>query len=373
MKLFLLIIVLLAIENFGFGQPTAPQLIKKNETTSVKYQAKTGTCWAYSTTSLIESEYIRKTNEILDLSEMFTVRNIFIEKAKRYILGLGTTPFQAGGIGENVLYAIMKYGAIPEEFYPSKKIIENSDASDIQLDVILRKYLENVLRQNPISETWLDNFILKLDSSLGMPPKSFSWEGREYSPLSFANKILKLNSDDYVTITSFTHQPFYKYINLEIPDNYLINPKYFNLPIEMLIQTTEMAISKGYTAVIDLDMTNNGWNCDRFGYALNLNHRPQNISDGDMQEDTANQQIRQKLFETLVTQDDHLIHLIGLAKSAKGKKFFILKDSYKDPSGKHYATFGGFDYISENYFVINTISILLPKAALSDTLLKLIE
>lgn len=373
MKFFLLILFLLAIEVFGFGQPSAPTLIKKNKTTSVKYQAKTGTCWCYSTTSLIESEYIRNTGKILDLSEMYTVRNIFIEKAKRYILGLGTTPFQAGGIGQNVLYGIMKYGALPEEFYPSKNTIETSDTSDIQLEGILRRYLENVLRQNPISEIWLDNFILKLDSSLGIPPKSFVWEGREYTPLSFADKVLKLNSDDYVTITSFTHHPFYKYINLEIPDNYLINPEYFNLPIDTLISLTEMAINKGYTAVIDLDMTNNGWNCDRFGYALNLKERPQNIIDGDMEEDTANQQIRQKLFETLVTQDDHLIHLIGLAKSAKGKKFFILKDSYKDPSGKHYATFGGFDYISENYFMINTISILLPKAALNDSLLKLMK
>lgn len=373
MKIFLLIFFLFAIRDFGFAQLSAPTIIKKNETTSVKYQAKTGACWCYSTTSFIESEYIRKTGKNLDLSEMYTVRNMFIEKAKRYIFGLGTTSFHAGGTGQDALYGIMNYGAIPEKFYPTKNAIENSDKSDMQLEDILKKYLDNVLKQNPISEIWIDDYFFKLDSALGTPPKSFNWEGVEYTPLSFAHKILNINSDDYVAFTSFTHHPFYKNFTLEIPDNYLVSSKYFNVPIDELINITKTAINKGYTAVIDLDMTNNGWNCDRFGYALNLKERPQNILNGDIQEDTANQQIRQKLFENLVTQDDHLIHIVGLAKSAKGKKFFILKDSYKDPSGKNYATFGGFDYISENYFILNTISIMLPKAALSEGLLKLIK
>ena len=373
MKFFLLILFLLSMEDFGFGQPTAPALIKKNGTTPVKYQAKTGACWCYSTTSLIESEYLRNTGKNLDLSELYIVRNMFIEKAKRYILGLGTTPFHAGGTEQDALYGIMNFGAIPEDFYPGKKAIENSDKSNIQLEDVLKQYLDDVLKQNPISETWLDNFIFKLDSSLGIPPKSFIWQGRAYSPLSFARKILKINSDDYVAITSFTHHPFYKYVTLETPDNYLVSSRYFNLPIDELINITEMTINKGYTLVIDLDMTNNGWNCEKFGYALNLKDRPENIMNGDIQEDSANQQIRQKLFENLVTQDDHLVHIVGLAKSAKGRKFFILKDSYKDPGGKNYSTFGGFDYISKNYFIINAISIMLPKAALSANLLKLIK
>lgn len=373
MKKFLIILFLLAVKVFGFGQTSAPTIIKKIEITPVKYQAKTGTCWCYSTTSLIESECIRNSGKKIDLSEMYTVRNMLIEKAKRYIFGQGTTLFNAGGLGQDALYSITKYGTIPEEFYPSKSIIENSDKTDVQLYDVLANYLQNVLKQRPIAENWLAGFVSKIDSAFGIPPKSFMWQGHEHDPFSFAHEILKMDANDYVTITSFTHHPFYKSITLEIPDNNFLRSKYFNVPIDELVNITKMAIKKGYSSVIDLDMTNNGWNCDRFGYALNLKVRPESILSGDIQEETANQQIRQKLFETLETQDDHLVHLVGLAKSAKGKNFFILKDSYKDPGGKNYATFDGFDYISENYFIINTISIMLPKEALSENLLKLIK
>ncbi len=369
MKKFILILGLLYTSIFAYGQPEAPKTIKKIETTSVKYQANTNTCWSYSTTSMIESECLRKTGATFDLSEMFIARNLFIEKAKRYIKSEGKTLFEAGGLGHDALYGIINYGAIPEEFYPSDLAIMNSDKSKEQLEDILKVYLQNCLLQKPVAPDWSDHFIVILDSALGTPPKRFFYQGKEYTPIIFANDVLKIRMEDYITLTSFVHHPYYENFALEIPDNYLLSGNYYNVPVSELVRQTRNAISGGYSVVADMDVTNNGWNCRKFGFALYLKERPVSLKNGDIKEEPASQQVRQELFESKATNDDHLIHLVGLAESKKGKKFFILKDS----GGKNYGPFEGFDYVSENYFIINTLSILLPKAALSAELLKLME
>src|SRR5437762_14216663 len=97
----------------------APQFfdIKTLKTTSVKNQAMTGTCWCFATTSLVESEEIRKENREIDLSEMFTVRNMYIEKAKNYILRNGKAQFGEGGLGHDEIRAVATYGAMPLNEY----------------------------------------------------------------------------------------------------------------------------------------------------------------------------------------------------------------------------------------------------------------
>jgi bleomycin hydrolase len=365
---FPIIVLLASTAAFAQQKPKAPSVIKQIETTPVKYQAKTNTCWSYSTTSMVESECLRTSGKSLDLSEMFTARNLFIEKAKRFIQSDGATLFEAGGLGHDALYGIVTYGAIPEFAYPSDNAIKSSEASSTQLETILKRYLESCVKTKPAASNWLDHFTYILDSALGAPPATFIYEGKEYTPVSFARDILKIKAEDYITITSFTHHPFYQNFALEIPDNYLLKGSYFNVPVDEMLTIAETAIQKGYGVVTDMDVTNNGWNCRKFGFAMNLKTRPDHITDGDMPEDSANQAIRQMMFDNKTTQDDHLIHLVGIAQSEGGKRFFILKDS----GGKNYG-FSGFDYVSDNYFIINTLSIMLPKAALSDEMRKRIS
>ena len=362
-------LLLLSIISFNVkAQNKVLPAIKQLPATSVKYQGNSNTCWSFSTTSMIETEAIQNQQKNIDLSELFTARNLFIEKAKRYILSNGTTLFEAGGLAHDALYGIEKYGAIPNEFYKREKGVGFSDASKKQVDEILKSYLDSVLKNKPIDANWLAGFITKHDAIVGSPPEKFSWEGREYTPISYAREVLKFDPEEYVTITSFTHHPYFQNFQLEIPDNFLMAEKYLNVPLDELIGIASKTIENGYTFVVDLDNSNNGWNCASSGYALFEKDRFKHVANPDTTELTFSPQLRQTLFETLVTQDIHLIHVTGISKSKNGKLFFILKDSFSEQNG-----FKGYDYVSESYFAINTISITVPKKALEEKYLKLAD
>ncbi len=358
MRKYVLNLFLLAISGPALAQQTPPPTTRQLPAGMVKYQGQTNTCWSFATTSMIESGQIRDNGSDIDLSELFTARNLYIEKAKRYILSNRTTLFEAGGLSHDALYGIQKYGAIPNEFYNREKAVSFSDRSRTQLDVLLKKYLDSVLRTKPISADWLSGFIKKHDAIVGIPPEKFTWKGKEYTPLTFQKEVLRLDPADYVTITSFTHHPFFTNFALEIPDNFLMSEPYLNVPLDELISIATRTIEKGYTFAVDVDLSNNGWNCTKSGYALLEKDRFNHVASPDTTEMEYSQALRQQLFETLVTQDDHLIHVVGIAKSNGGKLFFILKDSLGD------TPFKGFDYLSVNYFGINTISITVPKKAL---------
>jgi len=364
----LTLIYLCLLANCALAQNIVPKTIKELPAGTVKFQGGTNTCWSFSTTSMIETQVIRNDNENIDISEIFTSRNMFIEKAKRYILSNGTTLFEAGALSHDALFGIQKYGAIPNEFYPREKAVAFSMRSKVQLDTILKRYLDSVLRTKPIDPNWLAGFIKKHDEIAGVPPEKFTWHGKEYAPLTFEQEVLKFNPDDYVTITSFTHHPFYKNFALEIPDNFLMAEPYLNVPLDELINIASSTIQKGYPLTVDMDVSNNGWNTGTCGYALFESKRFYSVADPDTAEMAYSQELRQHLFETLETQDDHLIHVVGIAKSKNGKLFFILKDSMgvRGP-------FQGHDYISVNYFGKNALSITVPKKALDPKYLSLVN
>ena len=166
-------------------------------------------------------------------------------------------------------FGIQKYGAIPNEFYKRDKGVKFSDATNMQLDQILKQYLDSTLRNKPIDANWLTGFIKKHDAIVGTPPETFTWEGTGiYAPYSFENEVLQFNPEDYVTITSFTHHPFYKNFALEIPDNFLMAEPYLNVPLNELVGIAIQTIQNGYSLTVDVDLSNNGWNCTKSGYAL---------------------------------------------------------------------------------------------------------
>lgn len=368
MTKYLSIFSLCIIANCTLAQNIVPKTIKELPAGTVKFQGGTNTCWSFSTTSMIETRMIQNDNEDIDISEIFTARNMYIEKAKRYILSNGTTLFEAGALSHDALFGIQKYGAIPNEFYPRDKAVAFSMHSNIQLDEILKKYLDSVLKTKPIDPNWLAGFIKKHDDIAGVPPAKFIWKGKEYTPLTFEQEVLKFNPDDYVTITSFTHHPFYKNFALEIPDNFLLVEPYLNVPLDELINIASSTVQKGYPLTVDMDVSNKGWNTGTSGYALFETDRFHNVADPDTTELAYSPALRQKLFETLETQDDHLIHVVGIAKSKNGKLFFILKDSMGA-----IGPFQGHDYISVNYFGINALSITVPKKALDPKYLSLVN
>ena len=365
-KLFTVALVLFHANGL-FAQQNVPVTIKQIPAGTVKYQGGTNTCWSFSTTSMIESGEIKNDHKDIDLSELYTARNLYIEKAKRYILSNGTTLFEAGGLSHDALFGIAKYGAIPAEFYARDKGVKFSDNTNTQLDQMLKNYLDSVLKTKPIDPNWLSGFIKKHDAIVGTPPEKFTWEGKEYTPVTFAQEVLKFDPNDYVTITSFTHHPFYKNFALEIPDNFLLAEPYLNVPLDELIGIAKHTIEKGYTLTVDADVSNNGWNTAKSGYALFEKDRFRHVADPDTTEMAYSQELRQQLFESLETQDDHLIHVVGISKSKNGKLFFILKDSVGP------TPFKGYDYVSVSYFGINILAITVPKKALDAKYLSLAQ
>ena len=338
--------------------------IKTVKATSVKNQAMTGTCWCFSTTSLVESDEIRKDKQEIDLSEMYTVRNIYIEKAKNYVLRQGHAQFGEGGLGHDMIRSTATYGAIPLSAYTGL-VNGQTQYNHQELFGKLQSYLDSVLKKQPISSNWMDGYTKLLDQYLGTPPAEFTYNGKNYNPKSFAKEVLHFNADDYVSLTSFTDHPFYSSFILPVPDNFA-NGSFYNVPLNELTDVVKEAVNKGYSVSWDADVSNIGFR-QMQGLALNLDPSVKytkemiSTSTKEMPYDAT---IRQRLFENLTTQDDHLMHIVGTEKSKEGKTFFVVKNSW----GK-VGPFDGYINVSEAYFGINTISVVVPKAALPKDLL----
>jgi bleomycin hydrolase len=335
--------------------------IKNIPTTKVKNQANTGTCWSFSTTSLVESESIHKGLGEFDLSEMYIVRKIYLEKARNYILRQGAAQFGPGGLGHDVINAIQKYGAMPESAY-SGLLVGKKAHDHSKMDMQLKAYLDSLLTKRPIPANWMQQFENILDEHLGKAPQTFAYNEKSYTPEMFAKEVLRYNREDYVLLTSFSHHPFYESFVLEIPDNYA-NNDYYNMPLAELMNVIEQAIMKGYSLMWDADVSNKNFR-QKEGFAL-MPADENGIFSAETNEAAYNQDIRQKLFEELTTQDDHLMHIVGIDKTPAGKKFFVVKNSWGEVG-----PFKGYIKVSEPYIAINTITVVVPKAAL-DTSLRL--
>lgn len=328
--------------------------------TAVKNQGNTGTCWCYSTTAMVESEGLRRNLGEFDLSEMYTVRAIYLEKARNYVRRQGKANFDEGGLGHDMLHAIQTYGAVPESAYPGTR--PGARGHDhIQLVKTMRSYLDETIRQQPVPQNWPEGLVKILDEALGVPPQSVDFGGKTYTPKQFADDVLKFNADEYVSLTSYAHHPFYQSFILEVPDNWA-NGSFYNLPLSELTDIVNQTLEKGYTVMWDADVSNSGFN-QRRGYGLEPVQKI-DFTNPDAPEKPFDQTSRQQLFDAQITTDDHLMQLTGTAMSPGGKRFYVVKNSWGETAGP----FRGYIYVSEPYFALNTVSVVVPKAALSDEL-----
>ena len=306
------------------GEQALPS-VYLNAHTPVKSQGQTGTCWSFSTTALLESQALKNKLDSFDLSEMFTVRNIYVEKAMNYLVRQGSASFGEGSLGHDVIRAVATYGAMPEQAY-SGLTPGRVNHNHSLLIKELRSYLDSLLTANYFPSFWQSRFNDMLDKHLGKLPGAFTYRGKIYTSVSFAKELIKFVANDYVNITSFTHKAYYQNFILDVPDNFS-NGSYYNLPLAEMIQTVKDATKNGYTVMWDADVSNNGFSQEN-GFALFLPQgKKYGYIDATTPEEKFHATLRQNLFENLTTQDDHLMQVIGAAQSKSGKYFFTVKNS----------------------------------------------
>lgn len=353
-------------------------LVKENPVTSVKDQNRSGTCWAYSALSFIESEILKAGKGEYDLSEMWIVRNAYMEKAERYIRFHGAATFAEGGAFQDIPYIIKKYGIVPEEVY--RGLNYGTDAPDFSsVSPVLEGFVKSLAQSKKLTPNWREALNALLDSYFGPMPEKFTYKGKEYTPKSFAAS-LGLNFDDYIEIGSFTHHPFYQPFMLEVQDNWL-HANIYNVKLDELIEIMDKAIMDGYTIGWGSDVSEKGFSWKN-GVAIVPDEDKKDLSgtekekwekltpaekaaatysfDGSAKEKTITQEMRQEGFDDFTTTDDHGMHIVGIYKDAKGNKFYKVKNSWGD-SGKY----NGYFYASEAFVRYKTIDIQINKNALS--------
>lgn len=354
--------------------------IKVIKTTPVKDQNKSGTCWCFSGNSFFEDEVLRKSGKEIDLSEMFVVRQCYLDKADRFVRLYGETNFAAGGSIIDVPHVWETLGAMPEEAYSGLGYGEDKHVH-AELQSVLEAYLRGVVSKpnKRLSTSWRKGFEAILDAYLGPVPENFTVDGKTYTPRSYAES-LGLNTGDYVAVTSFSHHPFYTQFPLEVPDNWLW-AQYHNVPLNELKAIVDNSIDKGYSVVWAADVSEGGFKW-RKGYAVMPKEKTAKdmegselsrwvqLSDKDRQEAMydikgpvpeieVTQQVRQDMFDRQETTDDHGMVIVGKAVDQEGNKYYKVKNSWDTNQ-----LYDGYFYVSEPYFLAKTVSILVNRDAI---------
>lgn len=308
--------------------------------TSVKNQSRTSTCWCFATTSFIESELLRMGKGEYDLSEMYIVRNNYVDRLKNNYLRQGKGNTDEGGQSHDWMKIFVKSGIVPDEVYPGLNYgspTHNHQELNGYLKAVAQTSVD-LKRESPQYDTIVSDI---LDAYIGKVPKSFTYKGVTYTPESFA-RSLGINPSDYVEITSMTHFPFYTKGVLEVPDNWRME-SFYNVPLDVLINIMDYALKNGYTVDWDGDTSEDGFS-NRKGFAM-------------FPAEKVTQEMRQTMFENFTTTDDHMMHITGISNDQKGNKYYITKNSWGAESNK----FGGYLNMSENYVRAKTLFIMVNK------------
>lgn len=355
--------------------------LKEVPCTSVKDQHRSGTCWSFSGLGFLEAEMIRLGKPVVDLSEMFIVNHTYADKASKYVRLHGHLNFGAGGAFHDVTNVIRKYGIVPEEAYKGLQYGEDKHVHG-EVDNVLLDHVKAVV-ENPnkkISTAWYDALQGTLTSYFGKLPEKFTYEGKEYSPQSFAKEFMGLNMDDYVEISSYTHHPFYSKFVIEVPDNWSWDYVY-NVPMNEMQEIIDHSINAGFTVAWAADVSEKGFLTSGKGIAVVPVADKTNMTDAEItkwekqtekekteslykldkpgKEKTITQEIRQIDYDNYMTTDDHGMLIVGTAKDQTGNVYYKVKNSWGE-----YNDYDGFFYASKPYVQYKTMSIMVHKDAI---------
>jgi bleomycin hydrolase len=358
MKKSFLSIALAAIGFCSYGQAYEFQTVKDIEATPIISQDQTGTCWSFSTTSFLEAEIIRMKGKPIDLSEMYNVRQTYTKKAWTYVMRQGHAQFGEGGLAHDVINSAMDFGVVPEDAYTGltgSATKYNHAKMVAELEKMLKTYADPGKKLSP---EWKDEVKKILDENIGKPVTEFNYQGKVYTPKSFL-EMTKLKLQDYVTITSYINEPYYKSFILDIPDNFS-NGSFYNMPLDEFIQNIDNAIDKGYTLALDIDVSEATFSADKQIAVIPADEADKKTILTEIKpEKQITPDFRQAEFENFNTTDDHLMHIVGKVKDQKGNMYYKVKNSW-GTKGPH----SGFVYMSVPYVRLKAISVLVHKDGL---------
>lgn len=356
--------------------------VKENPITSIKNQNRSSTCWSFSSLAFLESELLRQGKGEYDLSEMFVVHHTMADRAERYVRLHGDNSFSPGGSFYDVVYCMNNYGLVPQEamngiMYGDTLPVHN------ELDAVAEAYVNAIAKGKltKLTPVWMNGLNAIYDTYLGKCPEKFSYKGKEYTPLTFA-KSLGLNADDYVSLTSYTHHPFYKKFAIEIQDNWR-NAESWNLPIDEFMTVIDNAVNNGYTVAWGSDVSEDGFTRDGIAVVPQMNRtdltgsdmarwtgltmadKRKELTSKPMPEMDITQEMRQKAFNNWETTDDHGMLIYGMAKDQNGKEYYMVKNSW-GTNNKYKGTW----YASKAFVKYKTMNILVHKDALPKEIAK---
>ena len=356
-------------------------VVKELPITSIKDQNRSGTCWNYSTLSYFESEILKKSGKTYNLCEAFVANKTYMDRAIQVVRLHGDCQFAQGGSAYDVLYAIQHYGICPEDAMPAPGSMQGDSLFNFnEFFSLLEPYVNAVARNkaSKISNQWKPGLQGILDAYLGKCPETFTYEGKTYTPQSFAAS-LGLDWNDYVSITSYTHHPFYTAFPVEVQDNWR-NPLSYNLPMDEMMRIIDNAIAEGYTVAWGGDVSEDGFTRQGLAYAVDTkaaesmqgsdmarwlklsSSKKRDILDEmgcNVPELTPTQERRQERYDNWELTDDHGMLIFGIAKDQNGKEYYMVKNSWGE-SGNY----KGIWYMTKAFIADNTMDYLVNKNAI---------
>jgi len=384
-KINFLLLFAFIIGNLAFAQDDLVAKLKDNQSenpsfqftitkelgnTSIKDQGSSGTCWSYSGNSFLESEMIRMGKSAVDLAEIFTARNVYLEKAKLYVLYEGSNSWGEGAELHDVINMYKKYGAVPQEVYTGLKFGQTRNNFS-EMSAVLKGMLDAYIKQKKLSPDWLRNIESVLDIYLGEYPKEFTYKGKKYTPRTFAKEVVGINPNDYVELASNKDYPYYQRFVPPVADNWS-HESMWNVHMEDLTTIIDNAINKGYTV---------GWATDvsepYFSYKNGVAYVPnidlnnidakirENLFKGPKPEKKITEELRQQGLNDLTTTDDHGMHIVGLAKDQTGKEYYLVKNSWGVTND-----YKGYLYVTKAFVQFKSTSILVHKNAIPKSIIK---
>lgn len=355
--------------------------VKEIPCTTVKDQYRSGTCWSFSGLGFLEAELLRLGKPAVDLSEMFVVYHAYSDKAVKYVRLHGSLNFGAGGAFHDVTNVIKQYGIVPEEVYAGLNYGEEKHVHG-EVDRVLLDNVKAVAENSnkKLSTAWYEVLNGTLNTYFGKLPETFNYQGKEYTPQSFAQGYIGLNMDDYVEVSSYTHHPFYSQFIIEVPDNWSWDPVY-NVPLNELTEIIDNSINTGYTVAWAADVSEKGFSTSLKGVAVVPEVDKANMSNAEItkwekqsekekneelyklsqpgKEKVITQEMRQADFDNYMTTDDHGMLIMGTAKDQEGNTYYKVKNSWGA-----YNSYDGYFYASKPYVQFKTMSVMVHKDAI---------